>query len=74
MFFAERAADGAPVDYDAAVNGLLQLVPGGEARTALASDYAHMVEDGLLLEDAEPFEVLIERCADIVDRVNRAAK
>ena len=74
MFFAEKAADGATVDYEAAVNGLLQLAPGGEARTALASDYAHMVEDGLLLEDAEPFEVLIERCADIADRVNRAAK
>lgn len=74
MFFAEKAADGAFVDYEAAVNGLLQLVPGGEARTALASDYAQMIEDGLLLEDAEPFEVLIERCADIADRVNRSAK
>lgn len=74
MFFAEKAADGASVDYEAAVNGLLQLVPGGEARTALASDYAQMIEDGLLLEDAEPFEVLIERCADIADRVNRSAK
>lgn len=74
MFFAEKAADGAPVDYEAAVNGLLELVPGGEARTALASDYAQMIEDGLLLEDAEPFEVLIERCVDIADRVNRSAK
>lgn len=74
MFFAEKAADGASVDYEAAVNGLLQLVPGGEARTALASDYAQMIEDGLLLEDAESFEVLIERCADIADRVNRSVK
>lgn len=54
MFFAEKAADGTPVDYAAAVNGFLQIVPGGEARAALASDYGHMVEDGLLLEDAEP--------------------
>nr|HML44682.1 nucleotidyl transferase AbiEii/AbiGii toxin family protein [Hyphomicrobium zavarzinii] len=74
MFFAEKAADGTLVDYAAAVNGLLQLVPSGEARAALASDYGHMVEDGLLLEDAEPFEVLIERCADIAGRTNRAAK
>jgi hypothetical protein len=74
MFFAEKAADGAPVDYAAAVNGLLQLVPSGEARAALAADYGHMVEDGLLLEDAEPFEALIERCTDIAGRTNRAAK
>jgi hypothetical protein len=74
IFFAEKAANGAPVDYEAAVNGLLQLVPGGEARAALASDYAQMIDDGLLLEDAEPFEVLIERCADIADRVNCSAK
>lgn len=74
MFFAEKAADGAPIDYDAAVNGKLQLAPASGARTALAADYGKMVEDGLLLEDAEPFEALIERCADIAKRVNRAAE
>ena len=30
-----------------------------------------MVEDGLLLEDAEPFEALMVRCADIAARANR---
>ncbi|OJX74305.1 nucleotidyl transferase AbiEii/AbiGii toxin family protein [Magnetospirillum sp. 64-120] len=74
MFFAEKAADGEVIDYEAAVGGKLQLAPGGAARTALAKDYARMVEDGLLLEDAEPFEALIERCADIVDRANRVAE
>ncbi len=74
MFFTEKAADGEAIDYQAAVGGKLQLAPSGEARTALATDYARMVEDGLLLEDAEPFEALIERCADIAERVNRAAK
>lgn len=74
MFFAEKTVDGAPVDYEAAVCGLLKLAPSGEARAALAADYAHMVEDGLLLEDAEPFEELIERCVDIAERVNTAAK
>ncbi|MGE0294213.1 MAG: nucleotidyl transferase AbiEii/AbiGii toxin family protein [Hyphomonadaceae bacterium] len=74
MFFAEKAADGAAIDYDAAVNGKLQLVPVGEAREALATDYGRMVEDGLLLEDAEPFEALIKRCADIAERANRAAE
>ncbi|WP_423416155.1 nucleotidyl transferase AbiEii/AbiGii toxin family protein [Hyphomicrobium sp. B1] len=74
MFFAEKAADGEAIDYQAAVSGKLQLAPAGEARSALATDYARMVEDGLLLEDAEPFEALIERCADIAERVNRAAE
>ena len=46
----------------------------GEARAALAMDYARMVEDGLLFEDVESFEVLIERCADIAERANRAAE
>jgi hypothetical protein len=74
MFFAEKAADGALVDYDAAVNGGLLLVPAGEALGALNKDYSQMVDDGLLLEDAEPFETLIERCADIEARANRMEK
>jgi hypothetical protein len=32
-----------------------------------------MVEDGLLLEDAEPFDALMARCADIAVRANRAS-
>lgn len=32
-----------------------------------------MVADGLLMEDAEPFEVLIDRCADIEALANRAS-
>lgn len=68
MFFAEKTAGGTPVDYDAVVHGHLQLVPNGEARTALAADYAHMVDDGLLLEDAERFDDVIERCASIAER------
>ena len=72
MFFAEKAADRSPIDYAAAVNGGLQLVPDGEASKALEDDYARMVEDGLLLEDAEPFEALMARCADIAVRANRA--
>lgn len=72
MFFAEKAADRSPIDYVAAVNGGLQLVPGGDAFKALQEDYGRMVEDGLLLDDAEPFEALMARCADIAARANRA--
>jgi len=30
-----------------------------------------MVSDGMLLGDAEPFDALIERCADLEARANR---
>ena len=73
MFFAEKAADRTPVDYAAAVNGGLQLVPVGDVANALAQDYARMVEDGLLFDDAEPFDALIARCADIAARANRVS-
>jgi hypothetical protein len=72
MFFNEKAFDRSSVDYMAAVSGGLRLVPTGDGLKALEEDYARMVDDGLLLEDAEPFGVLIARCADIAERTNRA--
>lgn len=69
-FFREKAATGEWIDYVTAVSGGLQLVPDGVARNALAKDYDRMVSDGMLLGDSEPFEVLIERCADLEARAN----
>jgi hypothetical protein len=43
----------------------LCLVPHGAARERLADDYQRMVEDGLLLDEAEPFDVLLARCGEI---------
>jgi hypothetical protein len=57
IFFAEK--DAGRLDYHAAVSGGLTLVPEGAARDALAEDYARMVEDGLLLDEAEIFDVLM---------------
>jgi len=74
MFFAEKAADRTPIDYGAAVNGGLLLVPIGDGAKALGDDYARMIENGLLLDDAEPFDSLIERCAQIAERVNQAGR
>jgi hypothetical protein len=74
MFFVEKAADGALIDYDRAVHGGLRLVPVGEGLAALSKDYGQMVDDGLLLEDAEPFEALMDRCAGIEARANRASE
>ncbi|MCO5961047.1 nucleotidyl transferase AbiEii/AbiGii toxin family protein [Sinorhizobium meliloti] len=73
MFFAEKAADRSQIDYASAVNCGLQLVPAGDGAKALAEDYLRMVDDGLLLDEAEPFETLMERCADITARANSAA-
>lgn len=74
MFFAEKAADRSQIDYAAAVNGGLQFVPTGDGAKALSEDYARMVDDGLLLEEAEPFDALMERCGDIAARANSAAE
>lgn len=73
VFFAETTATGEPIDYAAAVNGGLELVPSGDALQALADDYARMVEDGLLLGDAEPFDELLETCRAIARSVNAVA-
>ncbi len=60
MFFAEKAVDRTPIDYEAAVVGGLQLTPAGEGR----------VEDGLLLDEAETFDELLARCAKIQEKAN----
>ena len=74
MFFAENDARGERIDYEAAVSGGLQLVPVGAAHAALASDYAKMLADGMLLEENEPFDALIERCTAIEARANELKK
>ena len=67
-----RAKDSAcnPIDYDKALSGNLKLVPDGEALEALEADYKKMADEGILLDDAEPFSKLIECCADIEQRAN----
>jgi hypothetical protein len=72
-FFVEKNADREPIDYHAAVSGGLRLVPQGRAREMLAEDYGNMVEDGLLLDEAEPFDELMDRARALEDRTNAAA-
>jgi hypothetical protein len=72
-FFAEQNAERKAIDYRRAVAGGLRLVPRGEAREIRADDYRNMVEDGLLLDEAEPFEVLIDRISSLEERTNAAA-
>ncbi|MGB5037838.1 MAG: nucleotidyl transferase AbiEii/AbiGii toxin family protein, partial [Blastocatellia bacterium] len=69
-FFAEKDSKGDRIDYRAAVSGSLRLVPEGQPRVDLAADYELMLDAGLLVEDAETFDVLIDRCGSIERRAN----
>lgn len=70
MFFRENDSNGQRIDYHAAVSGNLRLVPAGTARRALAEDYATMLPTGMLLDDDELFDTLMQRCARIEERAN----
>ena len=70
VFFAEKNTHGNVIDYHAAIAGALQLVPDDGALAKLAADYQHMVDDGLFPDDAEPFEVLMERCLAVQRKAN----
>ncbi|MYB05005.1 MAG: nucleotidyl transferase AbiEii/AbiGii toxin family protein [Gemmatimonadetes bacterium] len=70
MFFRENAADRQRIDYHSAVSGNLRLVPSGTAQEALAEDYGRMISIGMLLDENEPFDALMQRCALIVERAN----
>lgn len=70
IFFPEKDTQGSVIDYEAAVLGALRLVPTGNALAALSKDYERMVEDGLLLDDAEPFEQLMDHCRTIQAKAN----
>jgi hypothetical protein len=69
-FFREKGRDDGEVDYLAAVSGRLDLVPQGRALDKLAEDYERMLQDGLLLDDAEPFNNLLDRCQAIQAKAN----
>ncbi len=70
MFFPENDVRGERIDYEEAVSGGLQLVPTGDAHAVLADDYAKMLADGMLLDQDEWFDSLMERCAAVEARAN----
>ncbi|HXN16271.1 MAG TPA: nucleotidyl transferase AbiEii/AbiGii toxin family protein, partial [Usitatibacter sp.] len=69
-FFAEKDPEGNAINYHAAVSGKLRIVPSDGALATLADDYRHMVNDGLLLDDAESFDALLARCWTIQEKAN----
>jgi len=72
-FFAEKDAAGNRIDYLAAVRGGLALVPSGNAYDALRADYQRMVEERLFIDEAESFELLMSKCAQIHEQLDRQA-
>ncbi|MDA9435423.1 hypothetical protein XH88_27185 [Bradyrhizobium sp. CCBAU 51627] len=64
-FFRAKDSEGNPIDYAKAVSGGLKLIPDAEALKVLEADYKKMADDGVLLDDAEPFEKLIKRCREL---------
>ena len=42
--------------------------------TPKSLDYARMLEDGLLFDDAEPFEKLLDQCKALEARANKSAQ
>jgi hypothetical protein len=71
-FFIEKNADGQVIDYMAASTGHLKIVPDGEAKATLAEDYAAMLADEVMVGDALSFDDLLEACADLEAKANKA--
>lgn len=69
-FFPEKNTDGSMIDYHAATSGQLRLVPSADALTRLSTDYRHMIDDGLFLDEADPFEALLDRCRELERKIN----
>lgn len=71
IFFREKNERGEIIDYEKAVRGGLELVPGGGAEAMLAEDYAGMLAGGLVFEKAPDFGTLLARCREIQERANQ---
>ena len=56
-----------------ATTGHLKIVPEGDAKTALAQDYAAMLADEVMVSEALSFDALLDTCADIETKINKAA-
>lgn len=71
IFFIEKDAMGARIDYFSAANGQLKLIPTGESRIALENDYSAMLKDGLLALNQSSFSELMDECRAIEVKINQ---
>jgi hypothetical protein len=74
LFFREKDASGAVIDYYAATSGGLCLVPSAESKRALRDDYAKMIDDGLFLDDVPDFDELMDLSEALESECNTAAR
>lgn len=70
MFFAEKDAGEAWIDYFDAVTGDIQLVPEAGALELLKQDYSAMLEDGLLPLNPPSFAEIITICSELQKNIN----
>jgi hypothetical protein len=70
MFYPEKSASGEPIDYLAAVQGRLKLVPNTACLISLREDYQSMIDGGLLEKEAESFDAIIAKCRQIESEAN----
>ena len=69
-FFEMKDVSNQIVEYLRAIEGGLRLVPEGALRGALEADYARMVGEGMLPEDAPEFEELLQACGEMERTAN----
>jgi hypothetical protein len=69
-FFRETDAHDQVIDYAAAVQGSLTLVPDVAGQVGLRDDYERMLAGGLLEEGAPSFDEIISRCRSLEQRAN----
>lgn len=69
-FFRERSQAMEWIDYRAAVQGNLCLVPKGEARAQLEEDYGRMLEGGMFDSEPMAFDALMDACAALEASLN----
>ena len=72
-FFIEKDTKGAVIDYFPAAAGKLQIAPEGAACDALATDYANMLADEVMMGAGLPFDQLMDACAEVAAKANAAA-
>lgn len=70
MFFAQKDVAKNPIDYKAAVNSEIQIIPEGNALEELKKDYAAMLADGLLSTDQPNFDEVIFTCTELQNQIN----
>lgn len=70
MFFAEKDSKRNPIDYKAAIDTEIQLIPEGGALKALEKDYTAMLGDGLLSTHQPSFSEIISACIKLQSTIN----